>query len=688
MATDDVRRVRPCTGAPRSETFDEAGLLSAGRRASRSAAPSCRTASTSSGPGSTTTSSATPPCPSGRRRTCFLPTSSHRARTLRRASSRRPFKANLAFGKLSWQVAQSDVLDMSGFYRHENEVKDVGNQRAFESGTDIINSVWNAQAKNTWLLRRVPERDDDRVPGLQVEPEHARAEPGRPRTIQRRCASAPADNLQNFNQKRFSSATTSPARSARLAAITSSRSAPSSRPTTTTSRRTRSGIPVYRFRSDIPAGDPFAFPFEAQLGFGDSGPLDQQQPVRRLRPGRLDDQLLPHRQHRPALGLRDATCSTTTTSRRPSSTSSSPPYFGPEFFTDGNHRPAFTERVPAAPGSRLRPHGQGQDGRLRRLGALLRPRRVQRHPRRAVPAPVRGADVPLLGGRRSPATASRRSSGTRSTSTPAGLESDPRTRRGAQARGLPDQQQHRAALLGPVQRRHPPAVRAGGRVAVLRGRALPERLHLDLRQPQPGRQLLLAAVAGLRQRPALRRHEGGLVRRAPAVRSTSRTRASSRWAATLAYTYGHATANGGDFFTLDFIDVADSPRHRAQQDQRHTIVLSGIVGLPWDMMATTLLSSARAPASRSTTRPTASGSASSGRPLRRLHRRDARTRPSRSSQWDLAAAQGLPGRRPVTLGVQASVFNVTNHNNYGCFDGFIRARRRCRRIRTSARRTA
>ena len=65
--------------------------------------------------------------------------------------------------------------------------------------------------------------------------------------------------------------------------------------------------------------------------------------------------------------------------------------------------------------------------------------------------------------------------------------------------------------------------------------------------------------------------------------------ASSKWAATLAYTYGHATANGGDFFTLDFIDVADSPRHRAQQDQRHTIVVSGIVGLPWDMMATTLL---------------------------------------------------------------------------------------------------
>ena len=34
-------------------------------------------------------------------------------------------------------------------------------------------------------------------------------------------------------------------------------------------QKTAFGIPVYRFRSDIPAGDPFAFPFEAQLGFGD-----------------------------------------------------------------------------------------------------------------------------------------------------------------------------------------------------------------------------------------------------------------------------------------------------------------------------------------------------------------------------------------------------------------------------------
>src|SRR5437868_3655741 len=52
-----------------------------------------------------------------------------------------PFKSHLAFGKISWQADPTDVVDINGFYRHEDEVKDVGGTRAAEAGTDIINGV-------------------------------------------------------------------------------------------------------------------------------------------------------------------------------------------------------------------------------------------------------------------------------------------------------------------------------------------------------------------------------------------------------------------------------------------------------------------------------------------------------------------------------------------------------------------
>ena len=163
--------------------------------------------------------------------------------------------------------------------------------------------------------------------------------------------------------------------------------------------------------------------------------------------------------------------------------------------------------------------------------------------------------------------------------------------------------------------------------------------------------------------------------------------ASSKWAATLAYTYGHATANGGDFFTLDFLDVESSPRHRAQQDQRHTIVLSGIVGLPWDMMATTLLQLGTGTGFTIFDATNGFGFGEfAGLPLRRLHERD----PRRDLPVCLVgpgAAQGLPGRardsRSPGLGLQRD-----EPQQLRLLRRVHRPRRTIRRTRTSARRTA
>jgi len=57
----------------------------------------------------------------------------------------------------------------------------------------------------------------------------------------------------------------------------------------------------------------------------------------------------------------------------------------------------------------------------------------------------------------------------------------------------------------------------------------------------------------------------------------------------LAYTLGEAEQIGGDLFSLDFPTVADYPRYPTSTDERHRLVMSGIVGLPYDFIASTFI---------------------------------------------------------------------------------------------------
>jgi outer membrane receptor protein involved in Fe transport len=64
---------------------------------------------------------------------------------------------------------------------------------------------------------------------------------------------------------------------------------------------------------------------------------------------------------------------------------------------------------------------------------------------------------------------------------------------------------------------------------------------------------------------------------------------ASAWGMTMAYTYSEADESGGDLFSLDYPLVSDFPRHPTSGDERHRIVMTGIIGLPWDVkFATTL----------------------------------------------------------------------------------------------------
>ena len=48
----------------------------------------------------------------------------------------------------------------------------------------------------------------------------------------------------------------------------------------------------------------------------------------------------------------------------------------------------------------------------------------------------------------------------------------------------------------------------------------------------------------------------------------------------VAYTLSTAEQTGGDLFSLDFPTAADYPRYPTNADERHRLVLTGIVGLP------------------------------------------------------------------------------------------------------------
>src|SRR4029077_4890192 len=61
-----------------------------------------------------------------------------------------PFKSNLAFGKLSWQPAENQFVDVSGNYRREHETRDFGGMTSFQSGTDLKNWVYGTTVRDAW----------------------------------------------------------------------------------------------------------------------------------------------------------------------------------------------------------------------------------------------------------------------------------------------------------------------------------------------------------------------------------------------------------------------------------------------------------------------------------------------------------------------------------------------------------
>ncbi|HEX3556317.1 MAG TPA: TonB-dependent receptor [Thermoanaerobaculia bacterium] len=178
-----------------------------------------------------------------------------------------PFKETLGFGKLSWQPAQNQILDLSSNYRREHEIRDFGGMTSIQAATDLRNQVYGSTLRHSWNNDRalnqatlswqdynwnmVPLHPD--LVGLNFE--------GVLRT-------GGGSTKQDFDQKRtelrddYSFAVTQWGGDHNLQAGLNLDLLRYN------VNKSQTGNPVYNFRIDPANGLSFAQPYEAQFGFG------------------------------------------------------------------------------------------------------------------------------------------------------------------------------------------------------------------------------------------------------------------------------------------------------------------------------------------------------------------------------------------------------------------------------------
>jgi hypothetical protein len=143
--------------------------------------------------------------------------------------------------------------------------------------------------------------------------------------------------------------------------------------------------------------------------------------------------------------------------------------------------------------------------------------------------------------------------------------------------------------------------------------------------------------------------------------------ANARWGFSVSYTLGFAEQIGGDLFSLDFPTPQDYPRYPTANDERHRIVGTAVVGLPWDVLASTFITlGAGLPYDVD---DQSQGGGPNERQFLRNGGRQEGTFPYQSIDARLEKAFRFGARQQVS--VIAEAFNLFDHSNYKNFDGFI-----------------
>jgi hypothetical protein len=149
---------------------------------------------------------------------------------------------------------------------------------------------------------------------------------------------------------------------------------------------------------------------------------------------------------------------------------------------------------------------------------------------------------------------------------------------------------------------------------------------------------------------------------------------NSKYGASLTYTLGYAEQTGGDLFSLDAPTAADYPRYPTGADERHRLVMSGIVGLPWDFMLSTFITLGSG--TPYTINDQSLGGGVNERVLRRNEGRPEKFGFIIPNAWayrsmDLQVEKAFPIRNEHRVSVVFQGFNIFSYDNFQGYDGFI-----------------
>jgi hypothetical protein len=140
-----------------------------------------------------------------------------------------------------------------------------------------------------------------------------------------------------------------------------------------------------------------------------------------------------------------------------------------------------------------------------------------------------------------------------------------------------------------------------------------------------------------------------------------------RWGVRGIYTLGRAEAIGGSLFSLDYRRVEDYPRHPAETDERHRLILSGIVGLPGGVVASTFTRIASGLGYTIT--DNSRGSGIDQRQVLLFAGRPPDTFNEKSIDVRLEKVFALRGAQQASVAFEA--FNLFDFTNFGCYNGEI-----------------
>ncbi|HYU25324.1 MAG TPA: TonB-dependent receptor [Thermoanaerobaculia bacterium] len=146
----------------------------------------------------------------------------------------------------------------------------------------------------------------------------------------------------------------------------------------------------------------------------------------------------------------------------------------------------------------------------------------------------------------------------------------------------------------------------------------------------------------------------------------------SRWGARINWTHAKAEQNGNDLFSLDYPSASQYPRHIVPGTERDRVVVSGIFGLPADVRLSTLmtLGSGRAQNVLDFTQ----GFSLSDR--LKTHPFSQSIYPPKTNGFaertvDFAVEKAVPLLAGTSITVRADVFNTFNSPVYGCLPEFF-----------------